>query len=1232
VGYNIGRPARQPIVSKERSVMGIQTPGHQTQRFFGSAASAVALIALLALTGCGETATTPPAGFLDVSTGLDIFPQLDIDKGTDAAQPGDVAVTGCSGDSECSGLTPGVCQQAKCQSGKCALIPTSGSSCDDGKACTGPDQCKSGTCSGAAKKCDDNNSCTTDSCDTTTGECKYVPQSGSCDDGQFCTTGDSCDGGKCVGTANPLCNCANDEDCKKSDDADLCNGINTCQNSQCKPKAGSVISCDSTKPGPCEVVSCEPASGKCKLAPVAVGAVCSDGDACTSSDACAGTTCSGKAVVCDDQNPCTTDSCDKAKGCVYAANTAACDDGDLCTKDDKCGSGKCSGTANPNCNACATDADCAKFENGNLCDGVLTCQTGTCAVKADSVVTCDPATAACKANTCEPTTGKCALGNALDGDKCDDSDVCTTGDRCEAGACAPGKQTVCDDNNPCTTDSCDKTSGCKSVNADTGTCDDGNPCTKDDTCSAGACSGTADGSCAPCQADADCQAAEDGNLCNGTLKCDAGKCIVNAASVVVCDTEGLSPCVQVECVPASGQCKKATLPNGSSCDDQNACTQKDYCSSGFCKGQPVICDDAKLCTDDSCDPDSGCSYQFNTAACDDGNPCSTGDACKAGQCTGTPAEDCVCTKDSDCLDDGDKCNGTPICVSQKCVTDPTTVVTCSAPADACSTSTCAAATGKCETTAQPDDKPCDDKNACTEGDTCKAGKCTPAKTISCDDKNLCSDDSCNPDFGCTYASNTAPCSDGNICTTGDACAYGQCQPGAPVSTNNCTDKCVPEWNISCGDSDAWATDILGFTTVVSQYACNPSETYDGPEYTYQYTAPYDCKMTATLTQETGFTDVIILDGAAGSCDSKACLAWGYASASIAAKTGKTYYIVVDGVSGSSGDFTISVGCVPDVETTCDDDVDEDADGKTDCADLDCAKADACQAPQCTAGLPISCGGSDSWATYSFGATNSIDSYGSCSPYTYSGPEYAYSFAAKTSGKVQVSLSAESAPTDLLVLQAAADGSCSSDQCLDYDFGPTGVSFEAEAGKTYFLVIDGFNGAQGSYTIAVDCGVEAPPEVCGNGLDDDGDGSTDCEDDACFGAEEGCQPACVPDTVELADLSCPSDEDFYNNGSKGSTNAIDSYSCNSSYDYSGPEYVYTYIADADTQVTVSLSDEDDDTDVLVLQDKGIGCNPASCLTAGTSGASFAAKKGQTYFIVVDGYEGAVGDYSLTFSCE
>ena len=55
--------------------------------------------------------------------------------------------------------------------------------------------------------------------------------------------------------------------------------------------------------------------------------------------------CIGQESDCDDENPCTDDTCDPTIGCVHTPNTEACDDGNVCTDADICdGAGECTGT------------------------------------------------------------------------------------------------------------------------------------------------------------------------------------------------------------------------------------------------------------------------------------------------------------------------------------------------------------------------------------------------------------------------------------------------------------------------------------------------------------------------------------------------------------------------------------------------------------------------------------------------------------------------------------------------------------------------------------------------------------------------------------------------------------------------------------------------------------------------------------------------------------------------
>lgn len=148
-----------------------------------------------------------------------------------------------------------------------------------------------------------------------------------------------------------------------------------------------------------------------------------------------------------------------------------------------------------------------------------------------------------------------------------------------------------------------------------------------------------------------------------------------------------------------------------------------------------------------------------------------------------------------------------------------------------------------------------------------------------------------------------------------------------------------------------------------------------------------------------------------------------------------------------------------------------------------------------------------------------------------------------------------------------------------------------------------------------------------GFDMDWDGDADVADLMTVVSEWGTScpngsALCTPDWT----LEC-GDSDSWNNGASGSTNLINSYSC-SSWDESGPEYAYTFSPSVDGQVEISLSNMSADLDLFVSTP---GCNATSCIAYGNATASFDAVAGQIYYVVVDGYQGAVSDYTIGVSC-
>jgi hypothetical protein len=81
-----------------------------------------------------------------------------------------------------------------------------GTSCANQNPCDGVETCASGTCSaGAPLSCSDDNVCTRDTCNTTTG-CVYtaVTDGTDCPDQNLCDGTESCTQGVCSGTGVPL--------------------------------------------------------------------------------------------------------------------------------------------------------------------------------------------------------------------------------------------------------------------------------------------------------------------------------------------------------------------------------------------------------------------------------------------------------------------------------------------------------------------------------------------------------------------------------------------------------------------------------------------------------------------------------------------------------------------------------------------------------------------------------------------------------------------------------------------------------------------------------------------------------------------------------------------------------------------------------------------------------------------------------------------------------------------
>ena len=67
--------------------------------------------------------------------------------------------------------------------------------------------------------------------------------------------------------------------------------------------------------------------------------------------------CPGYEYICNDDNPCTDDTCTQ-NGCVFTANDAnSCDDGNICNGQETCVSGNCNPGILPDPGCCPYDED-----------------------------------------------------------------------------------------------------------------------------------------------------------------------------------------------------------------------------------------------------------------------------------------------------------------------------------------------------------------------------------------------------------------------------------------------------------------------------------------------------------------------------------------------------------------------------------------------------------------------------------------------------------------------------------------------------------------------------------------------------------------------------------------------------------------------------------------------------------------------------------------------------------
>lgn len=617
-------------------------------------------------------------------------------------------------------------------------------------------------------------------------------------DGVSCYEDSDCLSGSCDEEAG-LCNCANNVDCYDGVSSfgvcredglcgpSYCNGYLVCscwggcqQANKAGPYASPQEMCGDSEAG---------YPGFCCEGTYPQGPEGSPQGYCSDSPFC-GAECMGGGD-CDDDNPCTVDTCAGGR-CYNEPLDGQAPMGGTCPLDDTqsadCALGWCS------------KGECSPLPAGEGRSCSDNPQGKDASWYGDDPRATEGDASSCYFQKCD-SSGRC-LASAADANNLpcasDDNNVCTDS-ICSEGRCTfvPGAGVAgraCNaDNNACTLDACSDSGKCKL--GPRKSCDDSNWCTSPDTCVDNDPKHVLP-SCLnpPVSGPATDFGYKDTTDCQD-IECVNGFEKITRPSCGSHNPEGLDlQCNSYSCKEGSGE-DNCSLEYASFLG--KACSTGDPCSTGakcvdggrfgVCQSTSQInCDDSNACTRDSCQAGVCLHEPLTGTSCDDSNGCTQNDSCNAGACVpGTPitAKQCASTLGLDtdcntaqCVSTGNKsftCQAVPI------ATNPGE---CNADNNGCTLD-------RCENTGNPKVGA-----VCTVGTSrnCSSLNNPPCRTGYCDDfgndynsscqfQNSPVTQSCNKDSnGCTFndhCDGQGKCVSGrtDVCSSSDSCHTSKCK-------------------------------------------------------------------------------------------------------------------------------------------------------------------------------------------------------------------------------------------------------------------------------------------------------------------------------------------------------------------------------------------------------------------------------------------------------------------------
>ena len=251
---------------------------------------------------------------------------------------------------------------------------------------------------------------------------------------------------------------------------------------------------------------------------------------------------------------------------------------------------------------------------------------------------------------------------------------------------------------------------------------------------------------------------------------------------------------------------------------------------------------------------------------------------------------------------------------------------------------------------------------------------------------------------------------------------------------------------------------------------------------------------------------------------------------------------------------------------------------------------------CTVAIPIACG--DVVQGDNTGLPNNVDTY-SCTGWNEAGGEVVYELVLDGDYAVTGTIANMATDLDIWFLEG-----CEEAACVAYG----NVTFTAEvAAGTYYIVVDGYNGAESAFDLTVDCSPISPPPPTPD--NDTCDGAIDLQ-------EQGLATFDVP-------LATGGYTNAYSQGYGGCTG----------YNTNGPDAVYKIWLAAGESFTVTEFGGTCDMAMHLITDcldDYTSCVAGSdnCCAGADEVISYVAAADGWYYLIVDAYSSAGCDVSVT----